>query len=380
MRCHAVFGLYCIALPMLYHAGNQALAQEVFVDKLFSVSVTSNIVYGQATITAPSAGMKNLLLDIYQPTGAGVPTLKPGFVMVHGGGWVQGSKTDLTTYATEFAKRGYVCVSIDYRLYMDRPPGNGVITETATILQALEYLFRPLTPQEKIDAIKTVESASEDVRTAVSWLKSNAADYGVDPERIALGGTSAGGISSLVAAYLLGADAKGVWANTSSLAGNEVSVVSTDIPEVAFGGTEDPIVPIQTMRNLDVHLDGLGVRSDLYEMAGRGHDLFRTEILSSGFSVEQTIALFMHDELDLDHIHDRWVDFAHTGVEQGSKTWPFNSLTEGVASVAAGKTVYIKGNTGDNTTYEPQRITKAMRLLATGGPVRIGVLGGKYSR
>lgn len=69
-----------------------------------------------------------------------------------------------------------------------------------------------------------------------------------------------------------------------------------------------------------------------------------------------------------------WVDFAYTGaVERGTSDQPFNMLEEGVSAVTTGKTVHIKGDTAVSTTDETLRITKAMRIEAVGGPVRLGV-------
>ena len=72
-----------------------------------------------------------------------------------------------------------------------------------------------------------------------------------------------------------------------------------------------------------------------------------------------------------------WVDFAYAGaVERGTTDQPFNTLAEGVAAVTSGGTVKIKGDTATNSTTETPRITKAMRIEAIGGAVRIGAAGG----
>lgn len=103
-------------------------------------------------------------LDVYQPTGTGP---FPAIIYIHGGGWVQGNKTDLTDVAQLYAKRGIAGFSIDYTL------------------------------------AKTNQSAwpqnIQDVIAALSYIKQNAATYHVDTERIAVLGASAGGqLASLV--------------------------------------------------------------------------------------------------------------------------------------------------------------------------------------
>lgn len=84
-----------------------------------------------------------------------------------------------------------------------------------------------------------------------------------------------------------------------------------------------------------------------------------------------------NDQQDFPSLSEVWVDFTFTvGTELGTSSQPFNSLAEGLISVQTGGTVKIKGNTGDNTTDESPRITKAMRLEAVGAAVWIGVQGG----
>ena len=97
-------------------------------------------------------------LDIYQPENS-VGSNLPAVVFVHGGGWVGGDKKEFVTKATELATRGYVSISINYRL----------------------------APKHKYPA------AIEDAQRAVRWLRTHASEYHVDPKRIASMGTSAGG-------------------------------------------------------------------------------------------------------------------------------------------------------------------------------------------
>jgi hypothetical protein len=66
--------------------------------------------------------------------------------------------------------------------------------------------------------------------------------------------------------------------------------------------------------------------------------------------------------------HMIWVDFAHTGTEDGSFGRPYNTLAEGTAAVLVGGVLNIKsGSSGETMT-----ITKAMTINASGGSVTIG--------
>lgn len=68
------------------------------------------------------------------------------------------------------------------------------------------------------------------------------------------------------------------------------------------------------------------------------------------------------------HIDWVWVDFAHSGVESGTFTEPFNTLAEGVAATPSGGTVCIKGG----NTPETPGITKQVRIMSYGGDAAIG--------
>lgn len=111
------------------------------------------------------AGGEALLLDVAWPL-AGGP--HPLVVMIHGGGWIIGDKTDERARGVivRLAAIGYAAASINYRLVQDG-----------------ENLF---------------PAAVEDVRCAVRWLQANADSYAIDPSRVAAVGASAGGHLALM--------------------------------------------------------------------------------------------------------------------------------------------------------------------------------------
>jgi acetyl esterase/lipase len=92
----------------------------------------------------------------------------PAVVLVHGGGWDQGSRGG-GLLPGWLASRGYVVFDIDYRLATPTSP--------------------------------SWQHATADVKCAVGWVKAHAARYGVDPERVGLLGSSAGGHLALLAAF-----------------------------------------------------------------------------------------------------------------------------------------------------------------------------------
>ena len=96
------------------------------------------------------------LADVYMPDEAGP---HPAIIYLHGGGWRFGDRSLGPDLSRFFAERGFVMVSIDYRL-------------------SDEALF---------------PAAVEDTKTAIRWLRVHAKEYNVDPERIGLWGSSSGG-------------------------------------------------------------------------------------------------------------------------------------------------------------------------------------------
>jgi acetyl esterase/lipase len=122
------------------------------------VERTSNVSYGPH-------GFRNLL-DIYRPkhpTGSPAPVL----LYVHGGGWVVSQKRHQgRPIVNDFSSRGWVCVSINYRL-----------SPRATF------------PDHLID-----------VKRAIAWIREHIAEYGGDPSFVAICGGSAGAHLSALAA------------------------------------------------------------------------------------------------------------------------------------------------------------------------------------
>lgn len=124
------------------------------------------------TVTYARPEGQLLKLDVWRPPDEGAtagPERRPAVVAVHGGGGVFGSRSDEAFWGEWLAEEGYVVFSIDYRL------GPGMSLD-----------------------------ATGDVKCAVGWVKENAGRYGVDPDRIALMGRSAGGLLALLAAYTEG--------------------------------------------------------------------------------------------------------------------------------------------------------------------------------
>lgn len=109
---------------------------------------------------------EKLLVDIYGASpGLGQKTpaeRKPAVLCLHGGGWEYGNKEECSLFAKTLSARGYVVFAINYRL-----AGK--------------------------DHKNIWPAQLDDAQMAVRWIRHNASKYGIDPNRIAASGASAGG-------------------------------------------------------------------------------------------------------------------------------------------------------------------------------------------
>jgi acetyl esterase/lipase len=216
-------------------------------------------------------------LDIYFPAQGQAPASGyPALVAIHGGGWRGGTKNSYGREVARLAQHGCVVVSVDYVL--SRPghpswPGN-----------------------------------IEDIREAVRWVRIHSSDYGIDPNRIAALGASAGGHL----AALLGTNDDGddpecrvqavvdFYGPTDLVALYRIpkAVASLDLffgqppsnaplpyaaaspirhvsprsaPMLLIHGMADPLVPLAQSADLVARLQAAGVPARLLVVPGVGH-------------------------------------------------------------------------------------------------------------
>jgi len=186
----------------------------------------------------PPRSARPLLCDVWRPP-AGVPPSGLAFILFHGSAWVILDK-DVGTrpFFRHLAAQGHVIMDVAYRLYRETD----------------------------------IEGMVGDVRRSVAWLKANALAYGVNPDRIVIGGGSAGGHIALLAAYTEGhpeltpPDTRGV--DTSVPARYALLSPITQAragcpPTLMMQGPKDiiaPLAPAQEMRGM---LERAGVKAAL---------------------------------------------------------------------------------------------------------------------
>jgi len=234
------------------------------------VTVETGVVYGQG-------GGRDLHCDVYTPPGEvkGAPAV----ILVHGGGWRTGDPTQLRGYGILLGREGYVCIAPEYRLVTESP----------------------------------WPAAIHDVKAAIRWVRANAGPLGIDPDRIAIEGNSAGAHLALLAAATTGLDEfegeggnPGVSTEVAAclavypptvLASGEVLVGAvpwaaiSDIPDTALAaaasplshvrsglpptllihGTNDTTVPVAASLRMYEALSAAGVAVDLHLYAEQPH-------------------------------------------------------------------------------------------------------------
>jgi acetyl esterase/lipase len=103
-----------------------------------------------------SLDSRELHLDAYYKKGK---KPQPAVILIHGGGWKSGNKSQMKIFAQEIASKGYSCFTIEYRL----------------------------SPEAQYPA------AIFDVKNAIKYIKANAKKFNVNPDKVAVLGCSSGG-------------------------------------------------------------------------------------------------------------------------------------------------------------------------------------------
>lgn len=113
------------------------------------VTVENDVVFG-------TTGSRDLKCDIYRPPTEG--DHRPGLLIIHGGAWRSGDRSQLRYYGIQLARYGFVGMACEYRLSGEAP------------WPAQIY----------------------DVKAAVRWMRANANQLGIDERKICVTGNSAG--------------------------------------------------------------------------------------------------------------------------------------------------------------------------------------------
>lgn len=247
------------------------------------ITVSQNLTYAKV-------GDVDLQLDLATPKDGDGPF--PAIVFIHGGGWSGGNRHAFRSKMEDAARRGYVAATISYRLTQpDKETGRGKQPFPAQI---------------------------HDCKAAIRWLRANANEYKINPQKIGVTGASAGahlslligltspsdnlegnegnpnqssrvqavvnifGPTDLVREYETAPGAVGFLkaffnatpdeAKEQYLAASPITYVSKDDPPVlTLHGDKDALVPPEQAKLLDERMKAVGATHELLMLPEQGH-------------------------------------------------------------------------------------------------------------
>jgi acetyl esterase len=215
-----------------------------------------------------------LKLHVYTPEGHHTSDKRPAVIFFFGGGWNNGSPGQHYSQCAHLASRGMVAMSAEYR----------VKSRNQT------------TPKECV----------EDGKSAIRWVRAHAAELGIDPNRIAAGGASAGGHVAAAAGTVDSFDAtsedlsvssrpdalvlfnpvfdngpggfghfsvKAYWQDISPIH----NISESAPPTIVFLGTKDEYIGAEVAVRYKELMDQSGVRCDLHLYPGQAHGFFNPD-------------------------------------------------------------------------------------------------------
>jgi alpha/beta superfamily hydrolase len=187
--------LHALFLGLFFLATNFAFTQTPYTSAQFAYDSTLNVVYGTAVDYAGNT--QSLTLDIYKPKGD-QNCNRPIAVVIHGGAWIAGSKSDPypTLLSRELVKRGYVVANINYRLGTHKTSNYTMYALCNTSISApCGYIC------DSAEVYRANFRAMQDAKGATRYMKSRYQTDSTDINNVYLVGESAGAFIALAAAY-----------------------------------------------------------------------------------------------------------------------------------------------------------------------------------
>jgi acetyl esterase/lipase len=231
------------------------------------VEVRKGVIYGSARVGAPVAGSTQLLLDLYRPAKRS-KTPRPVVIVIHGGGFAAGSRTDpgIVQVARALAERGIVAASIDYRLIPQQPVPSRRVAGLAADMP-------------KVPIFNAMTAAVDDTLTATRYLRAHRKGLGIDIGRLGLIGSSAGAITADHVGYVL--DDHGVkgpkvrfvaslWGGIFA-PGGAAQLERGEPALFAVHGDADPTVPVRLDDELVARARRQHVRTEYHRIPGGRH-------------------------------------------------------------------------------------------------------------
>ncbi len=188
------YNMKTILILLILVCSISPLWSQKWIDTTYQINTVTNIEYGAATDFAGAE--RQLLMDISVPTNDTPPECgRPLIVIVHGGAWLAGNKDEVTIkrLRTDFAKRGYTAIAVNYRLgqfHTDRNIHCNVEGwDCFNIADSSEWY-------------RAYFRAVQDVNGAIRYMVNNSEKYEVDPNNIFLAGESAGAFTAIGTSFI----------------------------------------------------------------------------------------------------------------------------------------------------------------------------------
>lgn len=274
---------------------SSAVSAERYKDPSFEVEKIPNLIYAlnvphlskKHFITSLVAGLKtssdafpclhffqnanevtgrNLYFDLYQPENDTART-RPLVIILHGGAFVSGSKDDrnqpIVGYCDSLAARGYVVVSIDYRVGL-------------TLKNVENKLFI-----DSLDFKRAVQWGVQDLQVAIRFFRNHAGEYDIDREKIFVIGNSSGAILAMQSVCEKNGISPNAVVSMWGAVLDKEKIKNVSIPVLLVHGTEDEIVPFKEGRMLN-----------LDSIRERNQDLLGYGTIASSFNISFTSPMF----------------------------------------------------------------------------------------
>lgn len=269
------------------------------------------LVYGQADILVDGkAQPTDLLLDLYQPIDQ-PEGLRPIVMAIHGGAFFRESRANkgIVGIAKGLAARGYVVVSVEYRMALDNPVPSARVQELAALVKPfdLSAVAKSLNiTEEQYEA--AVPSAMDDALTALFWVADQATTYSLDMSRLTVLGASAGAITTLYTVY----NANNFGLKTPNAAAvidlwggfgfsqDATAIEAGEPPLFIVHGTHDEVVPLLFAEHVVERAKEVGVYHEYYPLEGYGHGFASIDVMSvtvEGLTIFERMVRFLDSML-----------------------------------------------------------------------------------
>jgi acetyl esterase/lipase len=325
-----IFGqtLRLLVVALLLGSGSAACATDrEFLAKTHDVKVTEDVKFGDGGVGfaqgASAPGFRDLLVDVYQPADPGSDA-RPALILAFGGAHQRGSRkndfvaengqynTSISEYCREFARRGYVCFAIDYRLMPEDPtPGETptIAAEDSFDFERINVVrgFMKLPPANREMVVRAIEAATDDMTRAASFVRAQSRRFNIDVNRIAIGGFSAGANTAMNSGFAERSPVAAVvalsGAFTPSAIAHFITVEPKTPPLLLFMGENDlPDLTVMLPTTVE-RLQKAGAAYDIVRVPRAGHFYPRTAKVpgrdGTQISVEDRMAEFLYTHLRL---------------------------------------------------------------------------------